>query len=100
VILTAPTYNSPVFLSGRRVFMGYAGFLWANGLPYTDREAELRSIYAGEASAAELITRNGIEYILVGPQERNDLSPNDAFLAQFPVAAEIGQYRLYRTGGT
>ena len=100
VILTAPTYNSPVFLSGRRVFMGYAGFLWANGLPYTDREAELRAIYAGEASAAELITRNGIEYILVGPQERNDLSPNDAFLAQFPVAAEIGQYRLYRTGGT
>jgi hypothetical protein len=100
VVLTAPTYNSPIFLSGRRVFMGYAGFLWANGLPYGDRDAELRTIYAGEPAALDLIERNGIEYILVGPQERTDLSPNDAFLEQFPIAAEVGPYRLYRTEGT
>ncbi len=99
-VLTAPTYNSPIFLSGRRVFMGYAGFLWANGLPYGDRDAELRLIYAGDPTAHELIARNGIEYVLVGPQERTDLSPNEAFFEQFPVAAEVGQYRLYRTGGT
>jgi hypothetical protein len=100
VVLTAPSYNSPIFLSGRRVFMGYAGFLWANGLPYTEREQELRAIYAGDDSANDLIARNGISYILLGPQERAELAPDEAFLAQFPVAGEIGQYRLYRTGGT
>jgi hypothetical protein len=100
VVLTAPSYNSPIFLSGRRVFMGYAGFLWANGLPYTEREQELRAIYAGDASANELIERNGISYILLGPQERADLAPDEGFLAQFPIAGEIGQYRLYRTGGS
>jgi hypothetical protein len=29
-----------------------------------------------------------------GPQERQDLSPNDAFLAQFPVVAVSGEYKL------
>jgi hypothetical protein len=83
-----------VFLTGRRVFMGYAGFLWANGLPYTDREKDLRAIYAGDPSAEDLIARNGISFIVDGPQERREVAPNDAFLARFPVIAVSGEYRL------
>jgi len=98
VILTAPTYNTPMFLTGRRVFMGYAGFLWANGLPYGEREQQLRAIYAGDPTADDLIRDGQIAYILVGPQERQDVQPNDAFLSKYPVVAEVGQYRLYRTG--
>jgi hypothetical protein len=94
VILTTPTYNTPVFLTGRRVFMGYAGFLWANGLPYLEREQDLRAIYAGEAGAEDLLAHSGISYILVGPQERGDVAPNEQFLGQFPVAIELGEYRL------
>jgi len=94
VILTSPTYNTAVFLTGRRVFMGYAGFLWANGLPYTERDQEVRTIYAGEPGADDLITRNDIAYIVEGPQERRDVKPNDTFLAKFPVIAVSGEYRL------
>jgi hypothetical protein len=94
VILTTPTYNTPVFLTGRRVFMGYAGFLWANGLPYVEREQDLRAIYAGEAGAEDLLARSGISYIVLGPQERREVAPNDAFLARFPVVIEVGEYRL------
>ena len=94
VILTTPTYNTPVFLTGRRVFMGYAGFLWANGLPYVEREQDLRAIYAGEPDAEDLLQRAGISHIVVGPQERRDVAPNDAFLARFPVVIEVGEYRL------
>ena len=94
VILTTPTYNTPVFLTGRRVFMGYAGFLWANGLPYTQREQDLRAIYAGEPGADDLLRRSGISYIVLGPQERREVAPNETYLARFPVVAEIGEYRL------
>jgi hypothetical protein len=94
VILTTPTYNTPVFLTGRRVFMGYAGFLWANGLPYQEREQDLRAIYAGGPDAQDLLERGGISYIVLGPQERREVEPNETFLAQFPVVAEIGEYRL------
>jgi hypothetical protein len=68
VVLTAPTYNTPVFLTGRPVFMGYTGFLFANGLPYPEREQEVKTIYSGAAGADALIARNRIEYIVVGPQ--------------------------------
>jgi hypothetical protein len=94
VILTTPTYNTPVFLTGRPVFMGYAGFLWANGLPYVEREQDLRAIYAGEPGAEDLLQRTGISYIVLGPQERREVAPNDAFLARFPVVIELGEYRL------
>ena len=97
VILTAPTYNSPVSLTGRRLFMGYAGFLWSNGLPFVEREQELRAIYAGGPGADDLIEERGISYIVVGPHERADVAPNEQFLSQFPVAAEFGRYRLYAT---
>ncbi len=94
VILTSPTYNTAVFLTGRPVFMGYAGFLFANGLPYTERDQEVRTIYAGGPGAEDLIARNQISYIVEGPQERRDVAPNDAFLARFPVVAVSGEYRL------
>ena len=94
VILTTPTYNTPVFLTGRRVFMGYAGFLWANGLPYVEREQDLRAIYAGEPGAEDLLASSGISYIVLGPQERREVAPNESFLARFPIVAELGEYRL------
>ena len=99
VVLTAPVFNSPVFLTGRRIFMGYAGFLWANGLAYTDREVDLRAIYAGEPGAEELLRRHGIAYVVLGPQERREVSANEAYFADFPVAAEVGEYRLYAVPG-
>jgi hypothetical protein len=99
VILTAPSYNTPIFLTGRPIFMGYAGYLFANGLPYGDRERDLRAIYAGEPGAEDLLRTNAIRYILLGPQERSDVSPNDAFLSRFPVVAEVGEYRLLQVPG-
>jgi len=94
VILTAASFNTPIFLTGRTIFMGYAGYLFANGLPYGDRERDLRAIYAGEPGAEDLLERSGISYIVLGPQERREVAPNDAFLARFPVVIELGEYRL------
>ncbi len=95
LILHAPTYNPPVFLTGRRSLLGYTGYIWAHGLPYADREADIRRIYAGEAGADQLLDRYGIDYILVSPIERNSMPVNDAFLDQFPTVGEAGDYRLH-----
>jgi hypothetical protein len=95
LILHAPTYNPPVFLTGRRSLLGYTGYIWAHGLPYVDREADIKRIYAGEADADQLIDRYGIEYILVSPIERGSMPVNDAYLEQFATVGEAGDYRLY-----
>jgi len=96
VVLIDPTWNSPIFLTGRRVFMGYDGWLFANGLPWADRAQQAKAMYAGGADAMNLLRRFGVAFIVVGPGERRDMAPNESFLKQFPVAISVGDYQLYR----
>jgi hypothetical protein len=96
LILHAPTYNHPVFLSGRRSLMGYPGHLWSHGIPYQQREADIRQIYSGDVDAALLIKRYGIDYIVLGPHERELLQVNEPFFTRFPTAGMSGSYALFR----
>jgi hypothetical protein len=102
LILHAPTYNDPVYLTGRRSFLGYPGHLWSHGLAFSDRENHLQQIYTGWAEATELLRKNGIEYVVVGPLEEAALNErrlkvNRAFFESFPKVGEEGEYRLYKT---
>ncbi len=95
LILHAPTYNPPVFLTGRRSLLGYTGYIWAHGLEYTEREADIKRIYAGEADAEALLDKYGIDYIVVSPIERNYMPVGDGFFDRFTRIGEAGEYRLY-----
>ena len=103
LILHAPTYNDPVYLTGRRTFLGYPGHVWSHGIDYFAREAELKRIYSGAADAASLVERAGIEYVVVGPLERAELSRqgvtvNESFFSsRYRRVGEAGGYRLYKT---
>ena len=70
IVLHAPTYNSEVFLAGRRSVLGYPGHTWSQGLDAGTREEDIRAIYAGAPDAAALLSRYGVGYVLVGPRER------------------------------
>lgn len=97
LFLNAPTYNSAVVLSGRRSLMRYSGHLSSYGIDYEDREAEVKRIYEGTALADSLIKKNGIEYIIVSPEETSNLkNVNEEFFNKFPVIAESGAYRVYQ----
>ncbi len=45
VILAAPLHNSPVTLSGRKLFLGFPGTLYSHGLKYQDREQLITTLY-------------------------------------------------------
>ncbi|MDT7781127.1 MAG: hypothetical protein QOC99_3639 [Acidobacteriota bacterium] len=102
LILHAPTYNDPVYLTGRRTFLGFTGHIWSHGIDYSEREADLKRIYAGTAEAPALIDKAGIDYVVVGPLEREELKKygvtiNETFFAQLRKVGEAGGYRLYKT---
>ncbi len=96
VILHAPIYNHPVFLTGRRSLMGYPGHLWTHGLSYAEREADIRRMYAPPNGAADLLARYHVGYVVVGPFERRYSQAEDATFAGHPVVIDAGPYRLYR----
>ena len=96
LFLNAPTYNSAVVLSGRRSLMRYSGHLSSYGIDYGERENDVKKIYAGDATADILLRKYNIEYVIVSPEERSNLTVNEAFFSRFPVVAESGQYRIYK----
>jgi hypothetical protein len=98
LVLHAPTYNPPVFLTGRRSLLGYTGAAWSRGLDYGPREDSIRQIYAGSPQALLLIQSYHIDYVLVSPLERTNLTVNDGFWSRFPVVARSGDYFLYKIG--
>ena len=101
LFLNAPTYNTAIVLSGRRSLMRYTGHLASYGIDYSERENDLKRIYAGEATADIFMKKYGIEYILLSPEERsyftaNNVPFNESYFQKFPVAAEVGQYKIYK----
>jgi hypothetical protein len=99
VVLHAPTYNSPVFLTGRRSLLGYPGWMWSRGLDYSGRNSDIQRIYSGGPDADALLRQYKIDYILAGPDELAALPVNERFLSQYKTAAQAGPYRLYKIDG-
>ncbi len=103
VILHAPTYNHPVLLTGRRGLIGYAGHLWSHGITnYAERERDAALIYRGGAEAEAALARWRVEYVVVGPLERYEMSAkgiavNEAFFQRYTKVGQVGGYSLYKT---
>jgi hypothetical protein len=96
VVLHAPTYDTPVFLTGRRSLLGYPGQIWSRGLDAGSRESDIRSIYAGASNARGLLEHYAVNNVLVGPQERSMMAVNSVFFSNFTLIGKSGDYSLYQ----
>ena len=97
LFLTAPSLHQPVLsLTGRAVVRGPTSWLWSHGYPFAEREADVRSIYAGGDNAVELLRYYGVDYIYVGEDETRDLKVNrDFFDGTFPVVYRSSDVSIY-----
>ena len=71
LFIVADEHNSPIpTLAGRRVLIGYPGWLWTYGLPdYIQKGAVETRILKGDPAALDLVRRYGVDYVMIGPQE-------------------------------
>ena len=97
VVLHAPTFNSPVFLTGRRSLLGYPGWMWSRGLNYSERGADIQRIYSGAPEADALLRQYGVDYVLIGPAELASLKVNEQFWSKYAMLSQAGAYRIYQT---
>ena len=104
LFVTAPSLHQPILsLAGRPIVRGPTAWLWSHGYPFTEREADVRAIYAGRDDAVELLRHYGVDYIYLGPRERADLKANpDFFERTFPSVYRGGEITIYdaREGGS
>jgi hypothetical protein len=96
VVTGMQSHDAVAMLSGRQLLMGYWGQLWVSGIPYEERQRQVGEIYKLSPEGEAVIREFGVDYVVIGPDERTTLGADEtAFAARFPVAVETDQYRVY-----
>ena len=72
VFLTTTNHNNAVAaLTGRSIVCGSASYLYYHGYDIYQREQDIRAMFEYPADSAELYEKYGVDYIYIGPYERN-----------------------------
>ncbi|HYI66737.1 MAG TPA: hypothetical protein VEW95_07440 [Candidatus Limnocylindrales bacterium] len=97
VFATAPINNNPVgVLAGRRVLLGYPGWLFAEGLPWQARDADLRTIYAFADGAEALLDQYAVDYVVIGPVELATMGPDvEAYRSRYRAVITSPNYEVF-----
>ncbi|MBI1764337.1 MAG: hypothetical protein HYR56_23165 [Acidobacteria bacterium] len=96
-VLHAPIHNSAVALTGRQSLMGYPGHLWTHGIDYGTRETEVQLIYRGGPTAVDLLAKHNIDFVVIGPVERNQLNADEKYFADnYRKIIDQPEYRVYQ----
>jgi hypothetical protein len=100
IFAVADEHNNPIpTLAGRRVMIGYPGWLWTYGLgDYVQKGADEKLILQGAPDALDLVDKYRVGYVLIGPQELADpWNADRAFWEQNgTVVYNNGEYTVYK----
>jgi hypothetical protein len=98
VFVVADEHNSPIpTLAGRRVMIGYPGWLWTYGLPdYVQKGADEKRILDGDPAAMELVRQYGVDYVMIGPQEIPRGASRDYWDRHGTLVYDHGGYAVYK----
>ena len=75
--------------------MGYPGWLWSQGMKYQELENARREIVTLEPDEPRLVARYGIDYVVLGRDERELGASDEAFGARYPCVIRTPSYRVY-----
>lgn len=96
--LVAPNHDHLVpVLTGRKILLGFRGWLWTYGIDYGERERDVFKMLRGETGAKELLKRYNIDYVVIGPPEKTaEISANEDFYREnFPLFLEKYGYAIF-----
>lgn len=84
VFATAPVHNHPIpALTGRSTLVGFNGWLWSHGVNYQKRANDLVKIFNGEPETDNLISQYHINYVTIGPLEKQNFTVNEIYFQKF-----------------
>ena len=89
-------------LAGRDIVCGPDTWLYYHGFSTGDRHADIRAFYADPNGNLNVLEKYGVDYILVGPNERSRMTVNESALnALFPrmYENEGGSIVIYAVKG-
>ena len=81
-------------LTGRPIVMGFRGWLKSYGLRYGQTEQDVAAMYKGE-QLDTLLKKYQVQYIVVGPYEKEVWEAKESTFKQFSVAIQTQTYTIF-----
>lgn len=98
IFLTAPTHDHLIpVLTGRKILLGFRGWLWTYGIDYSDREADVFKMLRGEEGTKDLLRKYKVDYVVIGPPEKTaEINASEDFYRKsFPLFLEKYGYAIF-----
>lgn len=98
IFLTTDSHNHYVVdLAGRKIVMGFRGWLWSWGTNYQEREKDVEVMFQGSGKTKELLKKYNINYVIIGPAEKVTFRANESYyLESFPLMLEKGGQKIFK----
>lgn len=97
LFLTAENHDNPIAaLGGRKILMGYPGWLWSYGIDYSKRAEDIVKIKTGTSEANQLLQKYQVDYVVIGPHELSQGFNQDYFAKNFPAIYKTNDYAIYK----
>ncbi len=98
LVLTSTNHlNWVPVAAGRRIVMGYPGWLWSHGIKYAQKEADIKKIYQGLPEAPTLLKKYGITYVVVDKKTEEEFGSTDYyFKLRYPLVYSSPFGNIYK----
>jgi hypothetical protein len=84
-------------MSGRRILMGYRGWLWSYGINYSQREREIFEMYSGLEDGERLLRDYGVDFVVFDDKVVKEFEADEAgFSQKYELVISAPGYRVYR----
>lgn len=95
--LTADNHDHWVpVLTGRKIVLGFKGWLWTYGLDYSSQEKAVNRMFKGGVDAKEYLEEYGVDYVVVGRLEREREINEEFYEDNFKMVYELGETKIFQ----
>jgi hypothetical protein len=97
IVLTSDQHNHFVpTLLGRRILLGYRGWLWTYGITFTAVETDVKAMLSGSPTAAALLKQYNVGFVAITPSELREFNANPTYFDQHATLIwQQGTIRVY-----
>lgn len=97
VFLSIDKFDNPVVaLAGRKVLVGFHGWLWTYGLDFSQKDSDIRKMLSGEGTD-EMLKKYNISYVIFFEKEQNNFVVNDDyFINRYQLIYNQEGYKIFK----
>ncbi len=99
IFLTSDKHNHFIpCLTGRKILMGYRGWLWTYGIKYGERERDVVNMFSGNSQTKGLLEKYNVDYAIISNSEKAGFYANESFYEKnYPLIYQLGDIKIYKT---